>query len=501
MYGASRYVFRRTVAATALLVPTTAAAYNYNKHGDVRPSWCQQYNGQWAGTWYQRLLPRALAETAVPLERPKSIRERITNRLPELPDIPASQVRACGRGAEKILVTYGDGVFDITEFVEGHPGGDQILLAAGGPLEPFFETYALHQKFFVYEMLEEMRVGNLEQTSRAGSVRKRTETKRAADRTLSAPFHGGAARRCSGGIAADTQRSVLRAQPHAGARDRRRGLRAGDRGAGRRSARRTDARRSEDQVPEAYGGGGAAVRGEPTDGAERGADGEGRHMGRGRHRQRRVERRAADGRAQLRAAAEREGRVGGRCAARVHPGGRAAQGERRGAGVRDERRGAAARPRVPDPGGGAGRGGRAQREVGGQGGAGGGGERVALAAQGLPLRARRGRGGRGGRGGLRRGAEHPGDAGGVGHLLARGGRARAARGAGRLRVLGRRQGDRARGGERGRRAVVDARGAARARGRRGAARRVRLDAVARGGGAGRRRRRRRGGGGKGVRCG
>ncbi|KAI0557743.1 sulfite oxidase [Gracilaria domingensis] len=251
-----------------------------------------------------------------------------------------------------------------------------------------------------------------EQTSRAGSVRKRTDTKRAADRTLSAPFHGGAARRCSGGIAADTQRSVLRAQPHAGARDRRRGLRAGDRGAGRRSARRTDARRSEDQVPEAYGGGGAAVRGEPTDGAERGADGEGRHMGRGRHRQRRVERRTADGRAKLRAAAEREGRVGGWCAARVHPGGRAAQGERRGAGVRDERRGAAARPRVPDPGGGAGRGGRAQREVGGQGGAGGGGERVALAAQGLPLRARRGRGGRGGRGGLRRGAEHPGDAGG-----------------------------------------------------------------------------------------
>ncbi|KAI0557132.1 sulfite oxidase [Gracilaria domingensis] len=147
MYGASRYVFRRTAAAIALLVPTTDAAYNYDKHGDVRPSWCQQYNGQWAGTWYQRLLPRALADTAVPLERPRSIRERVKNRLPELPDIPASQRRACGRGAEMILVTYGDGVFDITEFVESHPGGDQILLAAGGPLETFFETYALHQNF------------------------------------------------------------------------------------------------------------------------------------------------------------------------------------------------------------------------------------------------------------------------------------------------------------------------------------------------------------------
>ncbi|KAI0557042.1 sulfite oxidase [Gracilaria domingensis] len=241
-----------------------------------------------------------------------------------------------------------------------------------------------------------------EQTGSASSVRNRTETKQAVDGALSAPLHGAASRRCSGGIVADSQRSVLRAQPHAGARDRRRGLRVDGREAGGRSVRRIGARRSEYQVPEAYGGVGAAVHGKPTDGAERGADGEGRHLGRERHRQRRLERHTTDGRAQLRAAAEREGRVDGRCAARV--------GERRGAGVRNERRGAAARPQVPDPGVGAGRGGRAQREVGGQGGAGGGEERVALAAQGLPLRRRRGRGGRGGRGGLRRGAEHPEDA-------------------------------------------------------------------------------------------
>ncbi|KAI0560216.1 sulfite oxidase [Gracilaria domingensis] len=241
---ASRYVFRRTVAATALLVPTTAAAYNYNKHGDFRPSWCQQYNGQCAGTWYQRLLPRALAETAVPPERPKSIRERITNRLPQLPDIPASQVRACGRGAEKILVTYRDGVFDITEFVEGHPGGDQILLAAGGLLEPFFETYAQHQKFFVYEMLEACAVGNLVVDEKWDKLRQETSKQaglaayatnrheQAVARALSALLHGAATRRCSGGIVADSTRSLLRARPRAGARDRRRGLRFDDPEAG-----------------------------------------------------------------------------------------------------------------------------------------------------------------------------------------------------------------------------------------------------------------------------
>ncbi|KAI0565456.1 sulfite oxidase [Gracilaria domingensis] len=328
-------------------------------------------------------------------------------------------------------------------------------------------------------MLEEMRVDNLVVDEQWHKLRLERSKQAALAAYANEPKR------------TDSQPSVVRTQPHAGSCDRRRGLRVDDREAGGRSVRRIGARRSEYQVTEAYGGGGPAVHGEPTDGAERGADGERRHLERGRHRQRRVGRRTADGRAQLRAAAEREGRVDGRCAARVHPGGRAAQSERRGAGVRVERRGAAARPQVPAPGGGAGRGGRAQREVDRQGGAGGGEERVALAAQGLPLRRRRGRCGRGGRGELRRGAEHPEDAGAVGDLLPRDGRARAARGAGLLPILGRRQRDRAHGGARGRRAVVNARRAARARWRRRAARSVRPDAVTRGGGAGRLWRRRR----------
>lgn len=61
----------------------------------------------------------------------------------------------------QVWVTYGEGVYDITEFIESHPGGDHILLAAGGRIEPFWDLYAQHKEEFVYELLEEMRIGNV----------------------------------------------------------------------------------------------------------------------------------------------------------------------------------------------------------------------------------------------------------------------------------------------------------------------------------------------------
>lgn len=60
-----------------------------------------------------------------------------------------------------IWVTYKSDVYDITNFVELHPGGDKILLAAGGALEPFWSMYAVHKQKHVYEILEEYKVGEL----------------------------------------------------------------------------------------------------------------------------------------------------------------------------------------------------------------------------------------------------------------------------------------------------------------------------------------------------
>ena len=41
-------------------------------------------------------------------------------------------------------------MYDVTTFVANHPGGDRILLAAGGPLEPFWALYAAHKTDHVF---------------------------------------------------------------------------------------------------------------------------------------------------------------------------------------------------------------------------------------------------------------------------------------------------------------------------------------------------------------
>ena len=42
----------------------------------------------------------------------------------------------------QIWVTYGGMVYDITDFVANHPGGsEKIILAAGGPVEPWWNLY------------------------------------------------------------------------------------------------------------------------------------------------------------------------------------------------------------------------------------------------------------------------------------------------------------------------------------------------------------------------
>ncbi|NXE03249.1 SUOX oxidase, partial [Chaetorhynchus papuensis] len=63
---------------------------------------------------------------------------------------------------DRVWVTHGTDVFDVTDFVELHPGGpDKLLLAAGGALEPFWALYAVHNQPHVLELLREYKVGEL----------------------------------------------------------------------------------------------------------------------------------------------------------------------------------------------------------------------------------------------------------------------------------------------------------------------------------------------------
>jgi sulfite oxidase len=64
--------------------------------------------------------------------------------------------------ADRVWVTYRDGVYDVTDFLEQHPGGAaRLMLAAGGAIDPFWAMYAQHGTAPVRALLEEHRVGRL----------------------------------------------------------------------------------------------------------------------------------------------------------------------------------------------------------------------------------------------------------------------------------------------------------------------------------------------------
>ena len=61
-----------------------------------------------------------------------------------------------------VCIKLQDGVYDITDFVDQHPGGaNRIMLAAGGSVDSFWAMYAQHQKQEVYSLLEAYRIGSL----------------------------------------------------------------------------------------------------------------------------------------------------------------------------------------------------------------------------------------------------------------------------------------------------------------------------------------------------
>ncbi|KAI9692339.1 MAG: hypothetical protein M1822_006570 [Bathelium mastoideum] len=78
------------------------------------------------------------------------------------PKIRLAEVRNHGSGAESIWVIRGTNVYDITEWIEAHPGGDVILRAAGGSIDPYWKIFTIHQKQDVYDILEQYLIGELD---------------------------------------------------------------------------------------------------------------------------------------------------------------------------------------------------------------------------------------------------------------------------------------------------------------------------------------------------
>ncbi|GMT05602.1 hypothetical protein PENTCL1PPCAC_27776, partial [Pristionchus entomophagus] len=105
----------------------------------------------------------AQAHPAIPPSDPAF---QVPSRV-DLPIYKREEVKKHGKGSDRMWVTYKMGVYDITDFVESHPGGDKILMAAGGAVDPFWALYAQHKTEDVMEVLETLRVGSLDPTEPA----------------------------------------------------------------------------------------------------------------------------------------------------------------------------------------------------------------------------------------------------------------------------------------------------------------------------------------------
>lgn len=129
---------------------------NQRAHGT---SWRHGLAGLLAGTG--AVLAYGLHHHKSQAKQEDAISVRKIEKTSAFPIFSQKEVTSHRSLEDGVWVTYKGGVYDITEFVAMHPGGDKILLAAGGALEPFWALYAVHNQEHVLEMLSEYKVGEL----------------------------------------------------------------------------------------------------------------------------------------------------------------------------------------------------------------------------------------------------------------------------------------------------------------------------------------------------
>ena len=79
-----------------------------------------------------------------------------------LPTYRSKDVQKHRRIQDRVWVSYEDGVYDITDFIKVHPGGaEKLMMAAGGPIESFWEMYPFHKKDSVKKLLVPYKIGHL----------------------------------------------------------------------------------------------------------------------------------------------------------------------------------------------------------------------------------------------------------------------------------------------------------------------------------------------------
>lgn len=73
-----------------------------------------------------------------------------------------SEVQEHDAAAERQWVTHGTKVYDITEWIGAHPGGEVILRAVGGAIDPYWDIFSIHKNQDVYDILQEYCIGDVD---------------------------------------------------------------------------------------------------------------------------------------------------------------------------------------------------------------------------------------------------------------------------------------------------------------------------------------------------
>ncbi|KAK5168783.1 uncharacterized protein LTR77_006092 [Saxophila tyrrhenica] len=77
--------------------------------------------------------------------------------------IRLSEVPKHNRDADRKWIIRENAVYDITDFIEQHPGGEVILRACGGSVDPYWKIFSIHNKQQVYDILNEYQIGEIDE--------------------------------------------------------------------------------------------------------------------------------------------------------------------------------------------------------------------------------------------------------------------------------------------------------------------------------------------------
>jgi sulfite oxidase len=86
--------------------------------------------------------------------------KQLKSRSLVLPTIPLEKLKE--DHGDDVWVTYKGGVYNVTPFLEAHPGGSaRIEMVNGSDLSAYWKVYDLHNRPHIQQLLEEYRIGNL----------------------------------------------------------------------------------------------------------------------------------------------------------------------------------------------------------------------------------------------------------------------------------------------------------------------------------------------------